>query len=798
MNLLFPTKNIELNLGETITFNQVTGKLDASRIEGDLPAGQSSYDNTESGLEATNVQDAIDEVNTKINNIPSVDAYTKEETDEKFATKTALQTVANAIPTKTSELQNDSDFASIDDSATASNKAWSSEKTCNKIASILPTKTVGGAIANFETDIDMPYQALKCDIIPTQEAGTPTTSSPKPISGWSQIVIEQADGDMTTVKQITIDLGQTVYGGYVTQVNTGHRQLVVTCVKEHISLQGKTYSTANGYDAWLINLANRSVNASLSSNKLCSVCNNYAYVGSTANAEHYYISTTALALYLTENTFRSGEFDIGYPLETPYTVDLPDGEPIIALIGTNNVFADSGNSEVTFVESISELEEIVKKIAPVADSTIKNESETSVGAVSFTELESTPRIAVNNGDITIVANSSWKHAIVECSEGDLFILTGVGGSGNYRLYGFVGDLVSPYTEVISLCNATTSSTGLSLFQVVAPKSAKYAIFNFRAESDVAIYHIHNESVTNLTHLSSDNHIRFMVFGNSYGMDAFTYVPFILKNLGITSEIYLYRRDALTLRDIYNRWESNSATDTETDGIHAGTYSRNLYTIDTRKYNDWANHDRISMKDCLALGGWDFVTLQQWSAYSIDPTTYEPWLPLDIDLIRQSLDKATQLAWVQVWTRATHDDKSASIETFEDVPFAEYPFDFYIPCGTAIFNARANANLALLGDYAGHNLWKDGVHLQDGLPRYIAALTICETICRKFFPKKSIMFDKTQITDAILTAWDSKMPMTPCVGMNDANRLLAQYSAINACNHPFVITPTQDLPSVPIE
>lgn len=102
MILLFPTKNIELNLGETITFNQVSGKLDASRIEGDLPAEQSSYDNTESGLEATNVQDAIDEVNTKIENIPSVDAYTKEESDQKFATKTALEEVAEAVSGKAS------------------------------------------------------------------------------------------------------------------------------------------------------------------------------------------------------------------------------------------------------------------------------------------------------------------------------------------------------------------------------------------------------------------------------------------------------------------------------------------------------------------------------------------------------------------------------------------------------------------------------------------------------------------------------------------------------------------------
>ena len=57
----------------------------------DNGASETGYDNTESGLEATNVQDAIDEVNTKIENIPSVDAYTKEETDDKFATKTATE-----------------------------------------------------------------------------------------------------------------------------------------------------------------------------------------------------------------------------------------------------------------------------------------------------------------------------------------------------------------------------------------------------------------------------------------------------------------------------------------------------------------------------------------------------------------------------------------------------------------------------------------------------------------------------------------------------------------------------------
>lgn len=62
----------------------------------DHGAEDTGYDNTESGLEATNVQDAIDEL---ANKTPE-DIYTKEESDDKFATKTALQDVANDVSSK--------------------------------------------------------------------------------------------------------------------------------------------------------------------------------------------------------------------------------------------------------------------------------------------------------------------------------------------------------------------------------------------------------------------------------------------------------------------------------------------------------------------------------------------------------------------------------------------------------------------------------------------------------------------------------------------------------------------------
>ena len=139
----------------------------------DNGAEETGYDNTESELDATNVQDAIDELAQK----PSVDAYTKTEsdafiTDEYDATSTyaigdmvihenalyvcstaittaeawnsshwtltdiatAIGTVKSAIPTKTSDLQNDSGYAQIDDSEESASKTWSSEKIEGKLA----------------------------------------------------------------------------------------------------------------------------------------------------------------------------------------------------------------------------------------------------------------------------------------------------------------------------------------------------------------------------------------------------------------------------------------------------------------------------------------------------------------------------------------------------------------------------------------------------------------------------------------------------------------------------------------
>ena len=128
----------------------------------DNGAEETGYDNTESGLDATNVQDAIDELARK----PSVDAYTKQESDEKYATKTELSAKADvsAIPTKTSQLQNDSGFAQIDDSTESASKTYSSEKI----------EAITNSITEFPSDKYWSDNALKGKLYRTFE-GIATT-----------------------------------------------------------------------------------------------------------------------------------------------------------------------------------------------------------------------------------------------------------------------------------------------------------------------------------------------------------------------------------------------------------------------------------------------------------------------------------------------------------------------------------------------------------------------------------------------------------------------------------------------
>lgn len=159
-----------------------------------------------------------------------------------------------------------------------------------------------------------------------------------------------------------ISLGGTYYGGHFTQDKDGHRQFEVT---HGIKLFGDiSFNRSNNGGAWQSYLFYAQITDKVNGGVL--KCSNYEYVVqatstvqnekiiSVGSSKYIYVRDDA---YTTVADFKTANANtqLVYPLATPYTIDLPDGEPIITLNGTNNIYADTGDCAVEY------------KVSPTAD-----------------------------------------------------------------------------------------------------------------------------------------------------------------------------------------------------------------------------------------------------------------------------------------------------------------------------------------------------------------------------------------------------------------------------------------------
>lgn len=287
--------------------DDVTGVWDATKWQrttagehgGGSAASEVSYDNTNSGLEADNVQDALDEI---VENIP------REEI----------------------------------------------------------TGEASGAIASFADGSANPLKSLVVDINPVQAgSGTPSPSNIRPISGWSSVEVTVADDttDPTTEETYEITLGQTVYGGKL-NVTTG--ELTVDRAMVDLGTLNWLYSTADTR-FFTTNLTDikKVTDTSIVMNGLCSHYDivAYRYVNTTSALDSvmglYSTSTTNyLAIkdtrYTDTTTFTQAVngVQLVYELETPTTISLTPTQ-VDSLLGNNNIWADTGDSDVVYVRDIN-------------------------------------------------------------------------------------------------------------------------------------------------------------------------------------------------------------------------------------------------------------------------------------------------------------------------------------------------------------------------------------------------------------------------------------------------------------
>lgn len=284
------------------------------------------------------------------------------------------------------------------------------------------------------------------------------------------------------------------------------------------------------------------------------------------------------------------------------------------------------------------------------------------------------------------------------------------------------------------------------------------------------------------------HVNICVLGNSYSNDSFSYVPFILRQYGVTSCIHIYYRGSLSLHDLDEQWEDDSKYGlADLDG---GKHNRLHFSIDTRYRNYWRKDTIMSAKDVVKMEKWDIITIQQGGNRCKVEDSYYPYLQNVIDRISSTCSNPYSLAWFMAYNGAKDNMNEESIRMQEKI-VNEFPFDFVIPVATAIFSCQENEELAMLGDSKYHRMYaSDNVHLQEGLPCYIAALTVSQAILDALGMEKSIEGDMIRPTQDWITSINGITQNGKSIGVTEENCALAQRAAIQANLHPFEIIPVQ--------
>lgn len=161
-----------------------------------------------------------------------------------------------------------------------------------------------------------------------------------------------------------INLGGTYYGGYVTQDKDGKRELVVTHAQFIIDSNVPVYSWFENYKQVAFSNVLADKPAKYNGGIATYICDKLKAVSNYARADNVgnYISLVESGLGIgcsipncdtreqAEAFLQNNSILFVYELAEPFTIDLPDGEPITAFNGVNNVYNDSGDTSVTYTK----------------------------------------------------------------------------------------------------------------------------------------------------------------------------------------------------------------------------------------------------------------------------------------------------------------------------------------------------------------------------------------------------------------------------------------------------------------
>ena len=289
-------------------------------------------------------------------------------------------------------------------------------------------------------------------------------------------------------------------------------------------------------------------------------------------------------------------------------------------------------------------------------------------------------------------------------------------------------------------------------------------------------------------------INVMLIGNSASDDAMSYVPYIIKNMGIKANVRIgiAMQSSSTLAMHCDNFENETAA-----------YAFRLYDGE----NGWSSTSNMTLQAILDAYDWNIISLQQASPQNVN--TYQPYLNRLVNFITAYIDYPVKFVWHQTHIYAAQSNGGAnrSEETIAAYYAAEVTAcqtlmdetvcEYLIPVGTAIQNARTIPTLKALGDYStnenntsgiGYLDYYDGVHLQEGLPCQIAAYTWVLSLMDIYGMKEwSINSETIRVTAEWSQGKNFPSPHGSPIASTDANCLIAQKCAIMAVKHPYEVT-----------
>ncbi len=257
----------------------------------------------------------------------------------------------------------------------------------------------------------------------------------------------------------------------------------------------------------------------------------------------------------------------------------------------------------------------------------------------------------------------------------------------------------------------------------------------------------------------DGVLKIFMIGNSYSVDALQHVYGIAKDLGVEKIVL-----------------ANLAIGGCTVERHATEFSANAPSYDFY-YNDsgtWTVTQNNTPKEKLQSDDWDFITLQHGGKLQKYPETYAR-LPEILAKIKEWIpDSQAEIFWHSPWANQSDSNEivfrqyynndqmyqyECLVKSAQEVVKGTYGIENFIPSGTAIQNARTS--------YIGDHMTRDGGHLDLGVGRYTAGLTLFTALTGR---------------SAEGISW-----MPEEMNGNTKQRAVAVESAMNAVKTPFRIT-----------